>query len=442
MKKRLALTIVAMSCMLIGCARFDKKKEDIQGDTLVTNQQVSELQVKEDERKEDEQKEDKVSEDVGNIVPETIILPTPKTSYVTETMVERSNLGEGDLSRLAAVLRKAMKGDEITVGVIGGSITQGSAATKNENSYAYLIYRWWVEAFPGTKVNFVNAGIGATNSYYGVHRVEKDLLANNPDIVIVEFSVNDSNTTFYKETYEDLIRKILKQENNPAVILLFNTMEDGTSAGPAHLHVGFKYEIPRISYREAVLPEIEAGTFTWKDISPDNIHPNDKGHAIIGELLWNFLNSVLDRIDTIPEEIIPFGEEPFFREAYRDATVFDNELIEPIKLGSFEKIDSIDRYQNVWSTKTGEESIIFETEAMNIGIMYYKTVGGLSGQYDVYVDGEYKATLNGDFSGGWGNYAETVEIYRSTERRLHNIEIRKSKDSTGSEFSLLGLLIS
>ncbi len=366
----------------------------------------------------------------------------PDTSYLTEEMFSNAVMAEGNLARLAAVMKKARNGEEITVGVIGGSITQGSSTTAIENSYAYRFKEWWVQRFPNTKVNYINAGIGATTSYLGVHRVDKQLLSYNPDVVVVEFSVNDSDSVFYKETYEDLIRKILKNENNPAVILLFMTMEDGTSAQPSHMHIGFWYDLPRISYRQAVLKEMEKGTLEWKDISPDNIHPNDKGHAIAGEILWGYLNQVYTKLDTITEAVTPLDKEPFFKEAYAEAAVLDSENITPIALGSFEKSSVFDRFPNNWTTRSGNDAIVFEVEARNIGIMFYRTVDGMSGQFDVYVDGSYMRTLDGNFKGGWGNFAETVEILKGNEKQLHRIEIRKSENSTGDVFTLVGLLIS
>jgi hypothetical protein len=74
--------------------------------------------------------------------------------------------------------------------------------------------------------------------------------------------------------------------------------------------------------------------------------------------------------------------------------------------------------------------------------MFYRTVDGMSGQFDVYVDGSYMRTLDGNFKGGWGNFAETVEILKGNEKQLHRIEIRKSENSTGDVFTLVGLLIS
>lgn len=375
-------------------------------------------------------------------VPINVDLPAPETEYVSKEMYEDALLNEGDLSRLAAVMKKAANGEEVTVAVIGGSITQGSLASSQESCYASIFYRWWQNAFPNAKINFVNDGIGATTSYLAVHRIDKDLLPHKPDVVVVEFSVNDSNSLLYKETYEDLLRRIMKEDNNPAVIPLFMTMEDGTSAATQHLLVCFNYNLPRISYGYAVLNEITKGAFTWRDVSPDNIHPNDKGHAMVGEILWKYLNGVYAKLDTITDEVTPVTTQPLFTETYIDATILDSSNITPVSYGSFEEARVFDRFPNDWKTTSGDDAIVFETEAQNIGIMYYKTVDGLSGQFDVYVDGEKVSMLNANFIGGWGNYAETVEVYRSKEKRLHRIEIKKNKESSGDVFSVLGLLIS
>ena len=372
----------------------------------------------------------------------TVPLPIPDTDYVSENMLSNAILAEGNLSRLAAAMQKGERGEEITVGVIGGSITQGSSATRTENTYASRFYQWWVQAFPQSKINFVNAGIGATTSYLGVHRVDTQLLVMKPDVVIVEFSVNDSDSVFYKETYEDLVRKLLKAENNPAVILLFMTMEDGTSAQPSHMHIGFWYDLPRISYRQAVMKEMEKGSFVWQDISSDNIHPNDIGHAMVGEILWTYLNNVYSKLDTIAEEATPLTKKPFFDESYIDAIILDSIGITPIQLGSFTTGSVDDRFPNDWVTTSGSDAIVFETEAQNIGILFNKTTDGLSGQYDVFIDGVLSRTLDADFTGGWGNYPEATEVYKSTEKTLHRIEIKQSPSSTGEVFQILGLLIS
>lgn len=364
-------------------------------------------------------------------------------TYIDKEMYERAcAFPEGDLSRIAAAMRKAEDGEKVTIGVIGGSITQGSSASNQNNCYASLLKKWWEDTFPNAEIEFVNAGVGGTSSYLGVHRVGTDLLSYKPDFVVVEFSVNDGNNIFYKKSYDNLVRRILQEENAPAVLLLFMTMEDGTSAQDNDSLIGFQYGLPMISYRNAVLQEIEEGAFTWKDISPDNIHPNDRGHAIVGELLSVYLTDIYNRLDEIDAEVAPFDKPVITKEVYLEAALLGSKDIEPAEWGSFAEQDINARFPGNWYTETGEESIVFSVEAANIGVMYQKITNGTGGQFEVYIDGEYAMTLDSDFSGGWGDYGETVEIYASEEKALHTVEFKKAEGTPEAAFAILALMVS
>lgn len=364
-------------------------------------------------------------------------------TYLDADMYERAtSYPVGNLSRIIAAMEKAEAGEKVTIGVIGGSITQGSSASSQNSCYASLLKQWWEDTFPNAEIEFVNAGVGGTTSYLGVHRVEEDLLAYEPDFVVVEFSVNDSNTNFYKKSYENLVRRIMCEEYNPAVLLLFMTMENGTSAQGNDSLIGFQYEIPMISYGNAILDEIKEGSFAWKDISPDNIHPNDRGHAIVAEILDVYLTDIYNRKDELATEVTAFDKDVLTKEVYMDATILNTEDIEPVQWGSFEVADINNRFPGNWYTENGEESLIFEVEAKNIGIMYQELVNGNGGEYEIIIDGTAVTTINADFPNGWGNYSETVEVYVSDEKAMHTIEIRLKEGSVGSVFALLGLMIS
>ena len=108
---------------------------------------------------------------------------------LTDAMYQRAtDFDAPDLGRLKRVLQKALRGEDITLGVIGGSITEGSLATQYQYCYAGRLKDWWSQRFSGT-LTFKNAGIGATDSYLAVHRVQKHLLRYEPDLVVIEFSV-------------------------------------------------------------------------------------------------------------------------------------------------------------------------------------------------------------------------------------------------------------
>ena len=100
----------------------------------------------------------------------------------TEDMVRRSVLNTGNRARLADVMKRAQNGEGITFGVIGGSITQGTGASGAQDKYAERALAWWIRSFPdaAAKIQYVNAGIGATDSYIGVHRAARDLLSKDP----------------------------------------------------------------------------------------------------------------------------------------------------------------------------------------------------------------------------------------------------------------------
>ncbi len=369
-------------------------------------------------------------------------VPFDLAGGVTDKMYGRAIMSEGDTARLAAAMKKAESGEEVTVGVIGGSITQGSSASNQNNCYASRFFNWWSEKFPEGKFNFVNAGIGGTDSYLGVHRVDEQLLSQNPDVVIVEFSVNDTDKTMNKYSYDSLVRKILSAENQPAVILLFTTQEDGTSLQDVHKEIGTAYNLPMISYRNAVYPEVEAGTINWKDISPDNIHPNDVGHDIIGQLLGRYLDGVYENASSAGEPAA-FAAEGVTNDYYKNAKLLDAADITATAMDGFEVAQNkvYSQFTDNWITESGG-TISFEVECQNLGIFFLRTTDGKSGTYEVYIDGERKGKLEADFTGGWGNYGFPKQVVLAKETVKHTVEIKPAEGSEDKGITILALMVS
>ncbi|MBQ8978394.1 MAG: SGNH/GDSL hydrolase family protein [Oscillospiraceae bacterium] len=368
--------------------------------------------------------------------------PVDLDKGLTDEMYSRALISQGNRARLADVMNRAEKGESITVAAIGGSITQGSLASTPTNCYASLFYKYWQDKFPDTDVKFVNAGIGGTNSYLGVHRADDQLLSHDPDVVIVEFSVNDTDKLRNKYSYDSLVRKILSSESSPAVILLFTTQEDGTSLWEIHSEIGAAYDLPMLSYREVVYPEVAAGTLDWKAVSPDNIHPNDAGHALIGQLLSRYLDSVYDDRANIDTSDLSFSADPYTADYYSDAHITGASEITPVEISGFELSgNSIypELFPDNFVTET-EGYLSFETDCRCLGFFYIKQTNGKGGKYDVYVDGERKGSLNADFSGGWGNYGETQPIIMSKEKEHHTVEIKLAEGSTNTALTILGIM--
>ena len=194
-------------------------------------------------------------------------------------------------------MRRAAAGEELTLGFLGGSITQDSLASKHEYCYAYRVYKWWEETFPKARFHYVNAGIGGTDSLYGVSRAVTDMLMYQPDFVVVDFSVNDEPGEFFQETYEGVIRRLLSWSSRPAVMLLNNVYYDtGSNAQEYHNQVGDWYHLPHISVKDTVWRRMKAGEYKREELTPDGLHPNDKGHGLVAAEITEYLEQVKEHM--------------------------------------------------------------------------------------------------------------------------------------------------
>ncbi len=268
-------------------------------------------------------------------------------AMVNEAMRQRSLVSAGDPARIQAVLAKARRGEPICVAAIGGSITAGGVATKDPmHRYVQQLGKWFEKMFPGLKVRFVNAGIGATNSGYGALRVQRDVIAQQPDLVVVEYAVNDcTGIEKMDESYEGVLRQLLGSSTNRAVIELFFMHKDGKNAQPEQVALGQHYGLPMISFRDAVWPELQAGTLKWETIYSDVVHPNDAGHDIASELLRSFLNASLDRLPKNDRDLPAIAPvpAPLISDSFAHCTMFRAADLKPLSAEGWTCVKS-----NVW----------------------------------------------------------------------------------------------
>lgn len=359
---------------------------------------------------------------------------------------------QGDPVRVAKVIRKLQAGEEVTIAYLGGSITQGTGAD-NENCYAALTTKWIESQYPDAKVNYVNAGIGATGSYIGVHRCDAQVLSHDPDLVFIDFSVNDEsqNNAINKLTYEGLIRKIWKHSSNPGIICIAMTQDNGTSVQDCHGEVTEKYSVPFVSYHDAMLNFLNTNDVQWSDISGDNIHPNMSGHAILSAMLTTYLQYVTDNLESIGDtdpELAPAGDEGA---KYENAVLLTTDEAQPVTTGAFEmKQMEFGGFKNPWIAKlpadaeiTDDDAFVIEVEAQNIGLLYAKLTSN-AGMADVYVDDELVATINADFTGGWGNYVNFTQVKSFMSSGKHTLKIVPKPGAEGKPFAfyISGITIS
>lgn len=347
----------------------------------------------------------------------------------------------GDFTRIKKAMAKALKGEPVTVGFLGGSITQGSLSSTPETCYAYLVYKWWCETFPQSKVTYINAGIGATNSDYGVARADEDLLCHKPDFMVVEFSVNDENNLHYLETYEGLVRHILKDVSETGLMLVHNVFyATAESAEDKHLMVGKYYDLPCVSMKYSVYPEVLCGNIPARDITPDDLHPNDAGHRLLADLIIHMLELIKAHVGPGDEntEISRILKKPITRNGYEVSRLLNNTNLKPDLMKGFEKdpserirvYDNFTRGFTAW--KTGDR-IEFTVKGSSFSVQFRRSIVRPAPVAIITIDGENEAILDGAYEYNWGDYLRTEPIADNLENKDHKIVVEIIKDHADCE---------
>ncbi len=347
--------------------------------------------------------------------------------------------------KLSRMLQRALDGEEITIGFLGGSITQGCNPSLPENAYVERVYKWFKERFPRTNINRINVGVGATGSLIGVHRVERDLLIHKPDIVFVEFAANDvppkEKTSL---SYESLIRRILTTLEDIAVIEIFMTLEDGTSAEEEQAAIAKYYGIPTVSYRREIFKEINKGTYTWEDIETDEVHPNDRGHGIVAQLVISLLEEALNK-PVSAESNGDILQEPLYGAPYEAGKLLTCKEISFIREVGFE--ESNEQFRTIGNgyqkkEEATEAELVCELEGSHIFLLYVKGIEDTRGKVMITVDDEPTTILDTYFDKGWGNYPETYPILQDGEHKKHKITLTVMQAPEKQLVSILGFLVS
>lgn len=371
------------------------------------------------------------SEAGGSSAAPTAEADDDRTDY--EKMVDRSLLSVGDMTRMSDVFQKAQNGEDITVAYIGGSITEGYNAGTTE-FYAKTCTDLLQGYFPDITVTGVNAGISGTPSLLGNLRLERDVLSADPDIVFVEFAVNDGQEADYKNAYESLVRTLLTQEKDIAVVLLFTVLDSGYTCQEHMSKIGANYDLPMISVHDSVYEEIEAGRMTWQDYSNDQSHPNAYGHKCITDFVDNYYQKVLPVVAENVGEVSKELPDPVFSAKYMNMHYMDSATMDDVELDGFEQYDTHGSFHNGWMYRgTDGGSMKFTVDCSVLEMVFKANNSDKYGTADIYVDGEKVKSVVSNMSDGWNNPV-TAYLIDNDSSAEHTVEIRMEGGVTQAFF--------
>lgn len=379
-------------------------------------------------------------------------------------MLEKSLLQSGNVLRLKRALEKARRGEDVTVAFIGGSITQGAGAIPiNTQCYAWKTFeRFCRLCGRGTEENihYVKAGVGGTSSELGMVRYDRDVCADGktePDLVIVEYAVNDEGDETKGHCYDSLVRKIYLSEQKPAVILLFAVFAYDWNLQERLAPVGEAYELPMVSIKDCVVEQFykkagEGRVLTKNQFFYDIYHPSNYGHTVMADAV-EYLLKTADRQTAEEQEPDISGRPAPYSAEFAQIRLADREHIPAavvgLDCGDFaerdEELQAVERDRNLfatpefpfnWKHSSGSRPFGMDIVCSALVIVAKDSGSPEAGCAEVFVDGE-KVRVIDPKEAGW-THCNALILFRGQEKRQRHVEIRMCRGDEEKQFTILG----
>ncbi|GMK40639.1 hypothetical protein PCCS19_36950 [Paenibacillus sp. CCS19] len=390
--------------------------------------------------------------------------PVDYESDAYQALLAKSLLNSGNNYRLKAAIEKAKRGEDVTIAYIGGSITQGAGAKPiHTESYAYRSYLHFKQMFGqngGDHIHLIKAGVGGTPSELGIVRYDRDVLRDGsvkPDIVMIEFAVNDAGDETNGVCYESLVLNALAADNAPAVILLFSVFMNDWNLQDRLAPVGMHYDLPMVSIKDAVVEQFylqqgDGRVISKRQFFYDIYHPTNAGHRLMADCLGH-LFAETDQATAMPLDIV-IDKPPIIGNDFVGTRLLDRsncEAIATIAPGSFTAIDAdlqmvelddhpygTPQFANNWmhAGEEGSESFRMTIRSKRL-LLVYKDSGRTDfGSAEIWVDGQHARDAD-PHEVNW-THCSAVILYNEPVAREHKVEILMASGHGDRKFTILG----
>jgi len=379
--------------------------------------------------------------------------PLGISDKIYQTYLDMSFVSTGNNYRAKKLLEKLRAGEDVYIAALGGSVTEGAGPSNFKDGYAYQLVKMLKETYTpneGKNVHFDCAGLSGTPSILGLIRYQSDVvdvLGHNPDLLVIEFSVNDDGSPMNQRGFEQLIRQAYEADSETCVIAVYSAATYGNQASNMKPTADY-YGVPQVNLLTLVTAAINGGIFSKTDYYSDYVHPTYGGHKIQAEAIMN----LLAKIDAeAPADPKPVPESSCHVNGFDNFARItgDNEDVK-INVGSFggtdpatqglKKTGKPDFPQN-WHHVSGSESFVMDINCKAL-VLNYKVQGSWLtqkfGKADVYVDGKKVATYDGGTPGGWCNNELRLIIDEPTAKN-HKVEVKMAEGNEDKGFTIVAM---
>lgn len=332
--------------------------------------------------------------------------------------------------------------EKVTIAYLGGSITEA------QNGWRDQSLRWLQSQYPAVTFSGINAGVSGTGSDLGVFRLQEQVLALQPDLVIVEFAVNDAGKQIDRiyAAMEGIVRKIWKQNPHTDICFVYTLMGDTlaalqsgklSGAATAMEQIAQHYNIPGVCLGLEVAALEKEGKLVFKGkvedypnqvvFSADGVHPYpETGHKLYTESL----TTALSQLATVNKPLLHQLPAPFMADNWEAAQMVPVQKL--IQKGAWAALDPgkddvakqlRNRFSNL--IKSTEPGAYLEAHIRGRICGLYDVIGPGCGQYAIQID-QGNETLLPRFDGYATYYRAAYFLLPTLESTTHVVRLKVS----------------
>ncbi|MDD4190508.1 MAG: GDSL-type esterase/lipase family protein [Mangrovibacterium sp.] len=205
------------------------------------------------------------------------------------------------LSELKTELQKKWP-ENRTINLVfhGHSVPAGYFATpdvRTLDAYPHLVLKQLKALYPYAVINVITTAIGGENSLQGVKRFEGDVLTHKPDVLFLDYALNDRGIGLEvsKESMEIMIEAAL-EENIPVILMTPSpdmrvaVMAKGNELEQFSAMLRKLAAAYRIGLADSFAQfKLQLATgMNLKDYMSQANHPNEKGHELIANEIMKY----------------------------------------------------------------------------------------------------------------------------------------------------------
>jgi len=375
-----------------------------------------------------------------------------KVDAIDLSLMRQILLNTGKSSMLYNTYYKLNYTKSLNISYIGGSVTGAVGASTDENGWAFLVTKYLKQKYPNANITESNMGVGGTGSYLGMARFNNNIIENKPDLLFIEFAINDRYNDIpeeqTKQNIEYMINSVYK--SNPYADIVFVLITDKNVIGTEFeslktiKSVAEYYGLPTVDVGQAMWKELNGSIDNWDEYYSDGVHPSDAGHKVYADTVFEKMEEIMINGGKfkfkLPEETMcengftnvklltrdtfgPFKWGTLDDTVYGAAWWFDNDIYEksgcPLRTSyarCFSKI--LPKY--IYPKYDGA-TLEFTVTGNNIGIIGTIKEGQ---SITVTLDGNETKTINGTSNVAMTEYP----LWNSLENTEHTVKIVANGD--------------